>query len=56
MTSDSHNSESEKKLVWVCPVHRDRLPKFNGGRLWCLKCSRGLPDAVQVPWPPEGDE
>jgi hypothetical protein len=39
---------ADDRLVWVCPVHPDRSPKFNGGALWCQACKRALPDAVQV--------
>jgi hypothetical protein len=41
------------ELVWVCPRHRDRLPTFARGRLFCATCKRSLDDAVQVPWPPQ---
>jgi hypothetical protein len=37
--------------AWVCPRHRDRLPTFARGRLFCRSCGRGVDDAIEVPWP-----
>jgi hypothetical protein len=40
------------ETAWVCPRHPDRLPRFDHGRLFCLRCGRVLVDAIRVPWPP----
>jgi hypothetical protein len=40
--------------AWVCPHHPDRLPAFEGGRLFCAGCGREIVGAVRVPWPPAG--
>jgi hypothetical protein len=40
------------ETAWVCPRHPDRLPHFNRGRLFCVRCGRVLADAIRVPWPP----
>lgn len=41
-----------REVAWVCPRHRDRLPAFDHGHLFCPACARQISDAVQVAWPP----
>src|SRR4051794_18319763 len=42
----------DAETAWVCPRHPDRLPRFDRGRLFCVRCGRVLVDAIRVPWPP----
>jgi hypothetical protein len=45
-------ARGDAETAWVCPRHPDRLPRFDRGRLFCVRCGRVIVDAIRVPWPP----